>query len=175
MDPFDLPADSIKAIAAYIRASATAEAGSPPAGPRGTQRLWRRGGRRFYCRRQFRHSPTGDRAARAAHAIRWHRRMLGLRRWWRRRRSRRRRRCGHGRLNRREVTVTVTLASGEKVEGRLDASTTSSSRHLLTERCAPSPRRRFAARRHSRSHGCAQGCCSSNEHRHAQRHGFLRH
>jgi cytochrome c oxidase cbb3-type subunit III len=126
MDPFDFPADSIKAIAAYIRSIlATARGqGSPPAGPRVELNVLvgdaSAGQAYFMTHCSSCHSPTGDLngiAQRYADP-------MALQNAWVSGGGGRGGRGGGGAAatagpNRREVTVTVTLASGEKVEGRL--------------------------------------------------------
>jgi len=129
MDPFDLPADSIKAIAAYIRSIlATARGqGSPPAGPRVELNVLvgdAAAGQAYFAKQcSSCHSPTGDLngiAQRYADP-------MALQNAWVSGGGgggRGGRGGGGGAAattapNRREVRVTVTLASGEKIEGRL--------------------------------------------------------
>jgi len=129
MDPFDLPADSIKAIAAYIRSIlATARGqGSPPAGPRVELNVLvgdAAAGQAYFAKQcSSCHSPTGDLngiAQRYADP-------MALQNAWVSGGGgggRGGRGGGGGAAattapNRREVRVAVTLASGEKIEGRL--------------------------------------------------------
>jgi cytochrome c oxidase cbb3-type subunit III len=129
MDPFTLPEESVKAIAAYIRSIlATARGqGSPPPGPRVELNVLvgdaTEGQAYFATHCSSCHSPTGDLngiAQRFADP-------MALQNAWVAGGG------GGGRggrgggggagptaaPNRREVRVTVALASGEKVEGRL--------------------------------------------------------
>ncbi len=129
MDPFDLPADSIKAIAAYIRSIlATARGqGSPPVGPRVELNVLvgdAAAGQAYFTRQcSSCHSPTGDLNGIAQR----YSDPMALQNAWVSGGGgggRGGRGGGGGAAttsapNRREVTVTVTLASGEKVEGRL--------------------------------------------------------
>jgi len=127
MDPFDLPAESIKAIAAYIRSIlATARGqGAPPPGPRVELKVLvgdAAAGQTFFAAHcSSCHSPTGDLSGLAQRVPD----PTALQNLWVAGGG------GGGRggrgggaaaatgPSRREVTVTVTLASGEKVEGRL--------------------------------------------------------
>ena len=115
MPPLPMPAEDVKAIAAYIHSvAATARGqGAPPPGPsrraqhRGRRRRCRQGRLRAKCARC--HSTTGDLAgiaSRVAEPVELQN-TVGRRRWRRPRRPRRRRRR---RTDRREVTATVTLA-----------------------------------------------------------------
>jgi cytochrome c oxidase cbb3-type subunit III len=132
MDPFDLPVDSVKAIAAYVRSIlATARGqGSPPAGPRVELNVLvgnAAAGQAFFTTHcSSCHSPTGDLSGIAQRVPD----PMALQNLWvsgggsgGRGGGRGGRAGGAGAAadgpNRREVTVTVTLASGEKVEGRL--------------------------------------------------------
>ena len=129
MDPFDLPADSIKAIAAYIRSIlATARGqGSPPVGPRVELNVLvgdAAAGQAYFTRQcSSCHSPTGDLNGIAQRYTD----PMALQNAWVSGGGgggRGGRGGGGGAAttaapNRREVTVTVTLASGEKIEGRL--------------------------------------------------------
>ena len=129
MDPFDLPADSVKAIAAYIRSIlATARGqGSPPAGPRVELNVLvgdAAAGQAYFAKQcSSCHSPTGDLNGIAQR----YSDPMALQNAWVSGGGgggRGGRGGGGGAAttsapNRREVTVTVTLASGEKVEGRL--------------------------------------------------------
>ena len=120
MPPSDLPEESTKAIAAYIRsilASARGQ-GSPPAGPRMELNVLvgnAAAGQAYVAARcSSCHSPTGDLSGLAQRFPD----PMALQNLW----------VSGGRggggaagatPSRREVRVTVTLASGEKVEGRL--------------------------------------------------------
>ena len=129
MDAFDLPAESVKAIAAYIRSIlATARGqGSPPPGPPVTLNVLvgdaTAGQTYFAARCSSCHSPTGDLSGiglRFSDA-------MALQNLWVGGGSgggRGGRGGGGGAApaagpNRRDVMVTVTLPSGQKVEGRL--------------------------------------------------------
>ena len=127
MPASDLPEESVKAIAAYIRsilASARGQ-GAPPAGPRVELNVLvgdAAAGRAYFgthcssC-----HSPTGDLSGLAQRVPD----PMALQNLWVSGGGGRGGRGGGTGAaaaagpNRREVTVTVTLASGEKVEGRL--------------------------------------------------------
>ena len=127
MAPFDLPAESIKAIAAYVRSIlATARGqGAPPAGPRVELNVLvgdaAAGQAYFAARCSSCHSPTGDLSGLAQRFPD----PMALQNAWVSGGGGGRGGRGGGAgaaaagPNRREVTVTVTLASGEKVEGRL--------------------------------------------------------
>lgn len=130
MDPFNLPEESVKAIAAYIRSIlATARGqGSPPAGPRVELNVLvgdAAAGQAFFAARcSTCHSPTGDLSGLAQRVPD----PMALQNLWVAGGGgggRGGRGGGGGAAvatagpNRREVTVIVTLASGEKVEGRL--------------------------------------------------------
>ncbi len=119
MDPFDLPAESVKAIAAYVRsvlASARGQ-GAPPEGPEVTLNLLvgdaKAGQVYFAARCSACHSPTGDLAG---FGDRFPDAMTLQTRWVA---------GGAGRggrgsePSRRDVMVSVTLPSGQNVEGRL--------------------------------------------------------
>ncbi len=119
MDPFDLPADSVKAIAAYIRsmlASARGQ-GAPPEGPPVTLNVLvgdaKAGQAYFAARCSSCHSPTGD-----LNGIgdRFPDPMTLQNRWVAGGAGRGGRGSGP---SRRDAMVTVTLPSGQKVEGRL--------------------------------------------------------
>src|SRR6185436_1568077 len=132
MDPFTLPEESVKAIAAYIRSIlATARGqGSPPAGPRVELNVLvgdATAGQAYFAKNcSSCHSPTGDLSGLAQRVPD----PMALQNLWVAGGS------GGGRggrgggrgggagaaataeaPSRREVTVAVTLASGEKVEG----------------------------------------------------------
>ena len=128
MDPFDMPADSVKAIAAYIRSVlATARGqGSPPAGPPVTLNVLvgdaTAGQAYFNARCSSCHSPTGDLSGLGQRFPD----ATALQTFWVSGGG------GGGRggrgggggaapaeASRRDVMVTVTLPSGQKVEGRL--------------------------------------------------------
>ena len=128
MAPFDLPLDSVKAIAAYIRSIlATARGqGSPPAGPRVELNVLvgdaTAGQAYFAANCSSCHSPTGDLNGLAQRYAD----PMALQNAWVSGGGGGGRggRGGGGAApaaapSRREVRVTVTLASGEKVEGRL--------------------------------------------------------
>lgn len=127
MAPFDLPADSVKAIAAYIRSIlATARGqGSPPAGPPVVLNVLvgdATAGRAYFATHcSSCHSPTGDLSGLAQRVPD----PMALQNLWVGGGGGRGGRGGAGGAasatapSRREVRVTVTLASGEKVEGRL--------------------------------------------------------
>jgi cytochrome c oxidase cbb3-type subunit 3 len=110
MAKFDLPADSVKAIAAYIRSVlATARGqGSPPPGPRVELNVLvgdaAAGQAYFGTHCSSCHSPAGDLKGLAQRFPD----PMALQNAW-----------VSGGPNRPEVTVTVTLASGARVEGRL--------------------------------------------------------
>ena len=128
MDPFNLPEESVKAIAAYIRSIlATARGqGSPPAGPRVELNVLvgdaTAGQAYFAANCSSCHSPTGDLSG-IAQRVQDPMALQNL--WVGGGGGGRGGRGGGGGAaataapNRREVRVTVTLASGEKVEGRL--------------------------------------------------------
>jgi cytochrome c oxidase cbb3-type subunit 3 len=129
MAPSTLPDESLKAIAAYIRSIlATARGqGSPPAGPRVELNVLvgdAAAGQTFFAAHcSSCHSPTGDLSGLAQRVPD----PMALQNLWVAGGGGGGRggRGGGGAAaaatgpNRREVTVTVTLASGEKVEGRL--------------------------------------------------------
>ena len=128
MPPSDLPEESTKAIAAYIRSIlATARGqGSPPAGPRVELNVLvgnaAAGQAYFAARCSSCHSPTGDLSGLAQ---RFPDPMALQNAWVSGGGGGGRGGRGGGNAaapgapSRREVRVTVTLASGEKVEGRL--------------------------------------------------------
>jgi len=132
MDPFTLPEESVKAIAAYIRSIlATARGqGSPPAGPRVELNVLvgdATAGQAYFAKNcSSCHSPTGDLNGIAQ---RFADPMALQNAWVSGGGGRGGRGGGRGggagaaaiadAPSRRDVTVTVTLASGEKVEGRL--------------------------------------------------------
>lgn len=128
MDPINLPEESVKAIAAYIRSIlATARGqGSPPAGPRVELNVLvgdaAAGQAYFATNCSACHSPTGDLSGIAQRVPD----PMALQNLWVAGGGgggRGGRGGGTGAAaagpNRREVRVTVTPASGEKVEGRL--------------------------------------------------------
>jgi len=128
MDPINLPEESVKAIAAYIRSIlATARGqGSPPAGPRVELNVLvgdaAAGQAYFAANCSSCHSPSGDLSGIAQRVPD----PMALQNLWVAGGGgggRGGRGGGTGAAaagpNRREVRVTVTLASGEKVEGRL--------------------------------------------------------
>jgi cytochrome c oxidase cbb3-type subunit 3 len=129
MPPSNLPEESVKAIAAYIRsilASARGQ-GSPPAGPRVELNVLvgdAAAGRAYFATHcSSCHSPTGDLSGLAQRVPD----PMALQNLWvsggggggRGGRGGGAGAAAAAGPNRREVTVTVTLASGEKVEGRL--------------------------------------------------------
>jgi len=129
MDPFTLPEESVKAISAYIRSIlATARGqGSPPAGPRVELNVLvgnAAAGQAYFVKQcSSCHSPTGDLSGLAQRVPD----PMALQNLWvgggGGGRGGGGRGGGGGAVaavpNRREVTVTVTLGSGEKIEGRL--------------------------------------------------------
>ena len=129
MDPFNLPEESVKAIAAYIRSIlATARGqGSPPAGPRVELNVLvgdAAAGQAYFAKNcSSCHSPTGDLSGLAQRVPD----PMALQNLWvsggggggRGGRAGGAGAAAAAAPNRREVRVTVTLASGEKVEGRL--------------------------------------------------------
>jgi cytochrome c oxidase cbb3-type subunit III len=122
MPPLNIPVDDIKAIAAYIHSvAATAQGqGAPPAGPQVELNIVvgdaAAGKAYFAAKCSSCHSPTGDLAGLATRIAT----PMELQNTWV---------AGGGRggrgaapaagPSRREVTATVTQASGEKAEGRL--------------------------------------------------------
>ena len=132
MEKFDLPDESVKAIAAYVRSIlATARGqGSPPPGPRVELNVLvgdATAGQAFFATHcSACHSPTGDLSGLAQRVPD----PMALQNLWvggggAGRGGRGGGRGGGGEAaatpsgpSRRDVTVTVTLASGEKVEGR---------------------------------------------------------
>ena len=127
MPSSSLPVDSVKAIAAYIRSIlATARGqGSPPAGPPVVLNVLvgdATAGRAYFATHcSSCHSPTGDLSGLAQRVPD----PMALQNLWVGGGGGRGGRGGGGGAaptaapSRREVRVTVTLASGEKVEGRL--------------------------------------------------------
>jgi cytochrome c oxidase cbb3-type subunit 3 len=129
MVPSTLPEESVKAIAAYVRSIlATARGqGSPPAGPRVELNVLvgdaAAGQAYFATNCSSCHSPTGDLSGLAQRVPD----PMALQNLWvaggggggRGGRGGGTGAAGAAGPNRREVRVTVTLASGEKVEGRL--------------------------------------------------------
>ena len=129
MEKFDLPDESVKAIAAYVRSIlATARGqGSPPPGPRVELNVLvgdATAGQAFFATHcSACHSPTGDLSGLAQRVPD----PMALQNLWvsggggggRGGRGGGAGAAAAAGPNRREVTVTVTLASGEKVEGRL--------------------------------------------------------
>jgi cytochrome c oxidase cbb3-type subunit III len=128
MDPFDLPADATKAIAAYVRSVlATARGqGAPPAGPRVTLNVLvgdaKAGQVYFAARCSSCHSPTGDLNGIAERFPD----PMTLQNLWvsggggggRGGRGGGAARAAES--SRSDVMVTVTQPSGQKVEGRLE-------------------------------------------------------
>jgi cytochrome c oxidase cbb3-type subunit 3 len=122
MPPIALPPDDIKAIAAYIHSvQATMQGqGSPPAGPRAALNILvgdAAAGAAYFAKNCGAcHSATGDLQGIGASVTD----PVQLQNLWVGGGRGRGGRGGGGASNRRQVMVTVTLANGQKVEGRLD-------------------------------------------------------
>ncbi|MEO7273693.1 MAG: c-type cytochrome [Vicinamibacterales bacterium] len=121
MPPMPMPVDDIKAVAAYIHSvSATARGqGAPPAGPEVELNIVvgdaTAGKAYFAAKCASCHSTTGDLAGIATRVAS----PVDLQNTWVAGGGRGRGGAAQGAPSRRETTATVTLASGEKVTGRL--------------------------------------------------------
>jgi cytochrome c oxidase cbb3-type subunit 3 len=122
MPPIALPPDDIKAIAAYIHGvQATMQGqGSPPAGPRAALNILvgdAAAGAAYFAKNcSACHSVTGDLQGIGASVTD----PVQLQNLWVGGGRGRGGRGGGGASPRRQVMVTVTLANGQKIEGRLD-------------------------------------------------------